>query len=168
MLRGKTMLRQHVMNLYATRCPTCNKEAVAEWFIWDRDEARPVQKHVRCVACKTDSTGPTDEADVVAALKFEPRGMAYYFALERAAPDASDVEARERAAAVVEAYTARALAALADLLRKYDSVSDADQSSLRLLLLTAFEAGLALHSAEEERPRPRSLKIPPRFIERNV
>jgi hypothetical protein len=154
------------MGLYATRCPTCSKNAVAEWFIWDRDEGRPVEKHVRCTACKTDSTGPTDEADVLAALKFEPRGMAYHFALERAAPDA--VEERERAAAAVEAYTARSLSALTDILRKYDAASQADQSALHPLLLTAFEAGLALHSAEEERPRPRSLKIPQKFIERNT
>jgi len=164
--RGDTTLRQHVTSLYATRCPTCSKAAVAEWFVWERDEGRPVQKHVRCAACKTESTGPTDENDVIAALKFEPRGMAYYFALERAAPDAPDE--RERAAAVVEAYTARTLAALTDVLRKYDAASQADQSALRPLLLTGFEAGLALHSADEERPRPRSLKIPPKFIERNI
>jgi hypothetical protein len=168
MLRGNVMLRQYVMGLYATRCPTCNKDAVAEWFVWDRDEARPVQKHVRCSACRTDSTGPADEADILSALKFEPRGMAYHFALERAAPEAADADARERAAAVVEAYTARALAALTDILRKYDSASAADQSALRPLILTALEAGLSLHSAEEERPRPRSLKIPPQFFERNI
>lgn len=166
MPRGDVTLRQHVTSLYATRCPTCSKSAVAEWFVWERDEGRPVQKHVRCAACKTESAGPTDENDVIAALKFEPRGMAYYFALERAAPDAP--EERERAAAVVEAYTARTLAVLTDILRKYDAASQADQAALRPLLLTGFEAGLALHSADEERPRPRSLKIPPKFIERNI
>ena len=166
MTRGDITLRQHATSLYATRCPTCGKDAVAEWFIWDRDEGRPTQKHVRCVACKTDSTGPADEADTVTALKFERRGMAYHFALERAAPDEPDE--RERAAAVVEAYTARAMAVLSDILRKYDAASQADQSALRPLLLTGFEAGLALHSADEERPRPRSLKIPPKFYERNI
>jgi hypothetical protein len=170
LLRGDVPLRQHLLNLYVTRCPTCNKSAVAEWFIWDRDEGRPIKKHVRCAACKTDSTGPADEADVLAARKFEPHGMAYHFALERAIPDEAEADAgvRERAAAVVAAYTPRSLVALTDLLRKYDAVSAADQSALRPLLLTAFEAGLALHPADEERPRPRSLKIPPQFIERNV
>jgi hypothetical protein len=166
MPRGDMTLRQHVTSLYATRCPTCGKDAVAEWFSWDRDEGRPTQKHVRCAACKTDSTGPTDEADAVTALKFERRGMAYHFALERAAPDEPDE--RERAAAVVEAYTARAIAVLSDFLRKYDAASQAEQFALRPLLLTGFEAGLALHSADEERPRPRSLKIPPKFYERNI
>ncbi len=162
--RGDTTLRQHALSLYATRCPTCGKNAVAEWFAWER-EGSPIEKHVRCAACETDSTGPADEADAASASRFEPRGMAYHYLLERAAPD--EPNERERAAAVVEAYTARALSALADILRKYDSAGEADQSALRPLLLTAFEAALALHSAEEERPRPRSLKIPPRFIERN-
>jgi hypothetical protein len=164
--RGDTTLRQHALSLYATRCPTCGKNAVAEWFAWEREGGpTPTAKHVRCAACKTDSTGPADEADAAAASRFEPRGMAYHYLLERAAPD--EPNERERAAAVVEAYTARALSALADILRKYDSAGEADQSALRPLLLTAFEAALALHSAEEERPRPRSLKVPPRFIERN-
>jgi hypothetical protein len=162
--RGDTTLRQHVMNLYATRCPTCGKNAVAEWFAWEREGA-PVEKHVRCAVCKTDSTGPADEADVASARRSEPRGMAYHFMLERAAPD--EPNERERAAAVVEAYTPRALSALSDILRKYDAASEADQTALRPLLLTGFEAALALHPAEEERPRPRSLKIPLRFIERN-
>ena len=162
--RGDTTLRQHAMKLYATRCPTCGKNAVAEWFAWER-EGSPVEKRVRCAACKTDSTGPADEADVASARRSEPRGMAYHFMLERAAPD--EPNERERAAAVVEAYTARALSALSDILRKYDAASEVDQTALRPLLLIAFEAALALHPAEEERPRPRSLKIPPRFIERN-
>ena len=170
LLRGDVPLRQHLLNLYVTRCPTCHKSAVAEWFVWDRDEGRPIEKHVRCAACQTDSAGPADEADVLAARKFEPHGMAYHFALERAIADetVADAGARERAAAVIEAYTPRALVALTDLLRRYDALSAADQSAVRPLFLTAFEAGLALHPADEERPRPRSLKIPPQFIERNV
>jgi hypothetical protein len=164
--RADTTLRQHAQSLYSTRCPTCGKSAVAEWFAWEREGGpTPTAKHVRCAACKTDSTGPADVADVAAAGRFEPRGMAFHFMLERAAPD--EPNERERAAAVVEAYTARALSALAEILRKVAAASEADQAALRLLLLTAFEAALSLHPAEEERPRPRSLKVPPRFIERN-
>jgi hypothetical protein len=163
--RGATTLRQHMLDLYATRCPTCNKAAIAESFVWERDEGMLIEKHVRCAACGTESVGPVDEADILAARRFEPRGMAYWFMLERAAPDAP--EERERAASVVEAYTARTLAALADILRKYDAASTSDQSLLAPVLLSAFETTLALHSAEEERPRPRSLKVPQKFIERN-
>jgi len=166
--RGDVTLRQHIMNLYATRCPTCNKNATAELFVWERDIGEPVEKRVRCAVCRQESAGPTDEADIAAAHRFEPRGMAYWFALERATPDESDMQARERIAAVVEAYTARTLAALADILRKYDAASPPDQSALAPILLAALESALALHSAEEERPRPRSLKIPPRFVEHNI
>jgi hypothetical protein len=165
--RGDVTLRQHVMGLYATRCPTCSKDAVAESFVWKRDAGEPVEKRVRCAACgATASAGPADEADVMAARRFESRGMAYWFALERAAP--KEPEERERAAAVIEAYTTRTLSALADILRKYDAASPADQAALTPVLLSALEAALALHSAEEERPRPRSLKTPSTFIERNV
>lgn len=165
--RGDVTLRQHVMSLYATRCPTCSKNAVAESFVWKRDVGEPVEKRVRCAACgATASTSSTDEADVAAARRFESRGMAYWFALERAAP--KEPEERERAAAVVEAYTTRTLSALADILRKYDAASPADQAALAPVLLSALEAALALHSAEEERPRPRSLKTPSTFVERNI
>jgi hypothetical protein len=167
--RGDTLLGQHVLDLYATRCPTCKKNAVAESFVWNRDEGNPIEKTVRCAACGTESTGPTDEVDVLTARRLEPHGMAYHFMLKRATPDVPDAsEEHARAAAVVEAYTPRTLAALADILRKYDAASEVDRSALDPYLLSAFEAALALHSAEQERPRPRSLKIPPRFIERNV
>jgi hypothetical protein len=167
--RGDTLLRQHVLDLYATRCPTCKKNAVAESFVWNRDEGNPIEKTVRCAACGTVSAGPTDEADVLAARRFEPHGMAYHLMLKRATPNVPDAsEEHERAASVIEAYTPRTLSALADILRKYDGVSEADQSALDPHLLSAFEAALALHSAEQDRPRPRSLKIPPRFVERNV
>ncbi len=167
--RGDTTLRQHALNLYATRCPTCKKNAVAESFVWNRDEGNPIEKTVRCAACGTVSAGPTDEADVTAARRFEPHGMAYHLMLKRATPNVPDAsEEHERAASVIEAYTPRALSALADILRKYDGVSEADQSALDPYLLSAFEVALALHSAEQDRPRPRSLKIPPRFVERNV
>lgn len=165
--RGDVTLRQHVMSLYATRCPTCRNNAVAESFVWKRDAGEPVEKRVRCAACgATASTGSTDEADVAAARRFESRGMAYWFALERAAP--KEPEERERAAAVVEAYTTRTLSALADILRKYDAASPADQAALAPVLLSALEAALALHFAEDERPRPRSLKMPSTFVERNI
>ena len=167
--RGDTLLRQHVLDLYATRCPTCKKDAVAESFVWNRDEGNPIEKTVRCAACGTQSTGPTDETDVLTARRLEPHGMAYHFMLKRATPDVPDAsEEHERAADVVEAYTPRTLAALADILRKYDAASTADRSALDPYLLSAFEAALALHSAEQDRPRPRSLKTPPRFVERNV
>jgi len=165
--RGNVTLRQHVMSLYTTRCPTCSKNAVAESFVWKRDAGEPVEKRVRCASCgATASTGTTEEADVVAARRFESRGMAYWFALERAAP--KEPEERERAAAVIEAYTTRTLSALADILRKYDAAGPADQAALAPVLLSALEATLALHSAEEERPRPRSLKTPSTFVERNI
>lgn len=128
--RGDTTLRQHVMSLYATRCPTCNKSAVAESFTWERaaGEPAPTAKRVRCTVCGTESTGPADDADVMAARRFESRGMAFWFVPQRAAPDEPDE--RERATAVVEAYTPRTLAALADILRKYDAASAADQTAL--------------------------------------
>jgi hypothetical protein len=70
-------LRQHIEELYASRCPTCNRPVVVEEFIWPRDGDAPGRKVYRCTACDISVGGPeervaaVDEADY-AKLGLEP------------------------------------------------------------------------------------------------
>jgi hypothetical protein len=71
-------LRQHIEELYATRCATCRRPVVGEQFIWPRDADAPGRKMYRCANCDLSIGGPVervaavDEIDL-AKLGIEPR-----------------------------------------------------------------------------------------------
>jgi hypothetical protein len=72
-------LRQHIEELYASRCPACNRPVLVEEFVWPRDGDAPGRKVYRCTACDISLGGPdervapVDEADY-AKLGLEPPG----------------------------------------------------------------------------------------------
>ena len=73
-------LRQHIEELYASRCATCRRPVVAEQFIWPRDGDAPGRKIYRCEACDLSRGGPqersapADEGDL-AKLGIERGGI---------------------------------------------------------------------------------------------
>jgi hypothetical protein len=113
-------------------------------------------------------TGPADEQDAALARSFAPRGLAYYYALNRAAP--LDSPARNRTAELVNRYTPRNLSALMDLSRRLEGLEadDSVKAALATVLLDCFDQGSKLFPYGEDRPRPRTLRIPARYLERNV
>src|SRR3970282_2375749 len=52
-------LRQHIEELYSTRCAVCRRPVVGEQFIWPRDANAPGRKIYRCANCDT-SGGPVE------------------------------------------------------------------------------------------------------------
>jgi hypothetical protein len=63
-------LRQHIEELYATRCATCRRPVVAEQFIWPRDGDAPGRKIYRCANCDAgrgvseERSAPVDDGDL--------------------------------------------------------------------------------------------------------
>ena len=63
-------LRQHIEELYATRCATCRHPVVGEQFIWPRDADAPARKTYRCSSCDLavggadERVAPVDEVDL--------------------------------------------------------------------------------------------------------
>lgn len=167
-LKGDTPLQSHLTSLYHSTCPGCGSSGVAEWFAWDRDLGYPFEKGVRCPDCGGVETGPTDRDDLLLARTVAPHGLAYYYALDRAAP--VDHPARDRAAALVDCYTPRNLSSLMDLSRRLEALEAAPdvKTALRAVLLDCFDRGSKLYPYGEERRRPRTLRTPPRYLERNV
>jgi hypothetical protein len=169
-LKGDVPLRRHLPSLYQSACPACGAAGVAEWFAWDRDGDYPFEKSVRCPRCGQVHKGPPDDADVELARRAHSRGLAYYYALDRVAPP--DHSARERAAQLVELYTPRNLSALMDLAMRLERLKAPENEDLILaltgVLLDCFDVCSSLSPYNEERPRPRTLRVPSRYIERNV
>ncbi|MGD8967557.1 MAG: hypothetical protein PVI07_08625, partial [Anaerolineae bacterium] len=166
--KGERPLHSHLLSLYRSACPACGTMGIAEWLAWDRDLDYPFEKGVRCQDCGGLQTGPTDKGDVALARSIAPRGLAYYYALDRAAP--LDHPARNRTAELVSRYTPRNLSTLMDLSRRLEGLEadDSVKAGLIAVLLDCFDRGSKLYPYEEDRPRPRTLRIPPRYLERNV
>jgi hypothetical protein len=63
-------LRQHIEELYATRCAACRRPVVGEQYIWPRDTDAPSRKIYRCAGCDIsigggeDRVAPVDETDL--------------------------------------------------------------------------------------------------------
>ena len=167
-LKGDTPLGRHLASLYRSRCPVCRSASMAEWFAWRHDSDRPFEKGVRCQECGGLQVGATDADDVALAQSFGRRGLAYYYALNRAA--ALDDPVRERAAELVDCYTPRNLSALMDVARRIEDVELARDVRIALvaLLLDCFDRCSKLHPYGEGRTRPRTLRVPVRYLERNV
>jgi hypothetical protein len=172
--KGDRRLRDHVLDLYATRCPTCGARATARALIWERSLNAPVLKVVECATCGA-SAGPADDDDLAAARRHEPRGLPFWLLHGKViARDHAAGEDAERVNDALDAYTPRALAALSDILLKFDGLPAADRDALRAPLIGLFDAASSLHPADDSgqpltpRPRPRSLRPSPRFVERNV
>lgn len=166
--KGDVPLRRHLASLYRSACPACGASGTAEWFAWDRDGGYLLRKAVRCPRCEEVQEGAPDDDDIAAARRALPRGLAYYYALDRVAPLGH--LARERATQLVELYTPRNLSALMDLSLRLEGMEASEEVSLALtgVLLDCFDAGSSLDPYGEERPRPRTLRVPSRYFERNV
>jgi len=63
-------LKQHVEELYATRCAACRRPVVGDQFIWPRDAGAPSRKVYRCAGCElsvggeVDRVAPIDDVDL--------------------------------------------------------------------------------------------------------
>lgn len=166
--KGDRPLRRYLTDLYRARCPTCRSEGVAEWFAWDREANYPYAKAVRCPRCEGVQEGPTDEEDIAGARRFDPKGLSYHYALGRVVPLGH--AARERAAELVDLYTPRNLTALMDVTIRLEGLEmeRAVRTALQGILVETFDRGSGLDPHGEARPRPRTLRLPARFLERNV
>jgi hypothetical protein len=68
-------LRQHIEELYATRCATCRRPVVAEQFIWPRDADAPGRKVYRCQNCDISVGGPAERVAGVDDIDLEKLGI---------------------------------------------------------------------------------------------
>ncbi len=159
----------HARERYQTSCPTCDAPGVAEWFAWDRDTRQPFAKQVRCARCGALQEGPVNAADREAAAALPvAAGPTYHLALGRAT--SADDPHRERASALVLLYTPRNLALLFDIIHRLpQATSDpALRTLLRALVLEALDHGNQLAPYGGAPGLPRTLRPPPRYLERNV
>ena len=68
-------LRQHLEELYASRCPVCRHPVVVDQFIWPRDADAPGRKIYRCTACEAALGGPEERVGAVDEVDLAKLGI---------------------------------------------------------------------------------------------
>ncbi|MBI4731736.1 MAG: hypothetical protein HY781_06355 [Chloroflexi bacterium] len=168
--KGEERLETHLQSLYLTDCAKCQRQIPAEAFIWEKGASVPSGRLYQC-PCGESGEFPASEADQARALRIAATDSLHRArALERvAAPDDPDRPYAEQA---LECYLPRAVYALIAIVNKLDSFSlDLPKERRRALLalvLAACDEASALWPHPTERPRPKQLAVPPRFLEKNV
>ncbi|MGH2417835.1 MAG: hypothetical protein ACRDFY_05830 [Candidatus Limnocylindria bacterium] len=68
-------LKQHIEELYATRCAFCRRPVTAEQFVWPRDGDAPGRKIYRCPACDLSRGGPEERSAPVDEVDLAKLGL---------------------------------------------------------------------------------------------
>lgn len=161
-------LEPFLMDLYRTACAHCGEYAHADYFIWDREQQRPVEKVYVCSHCQHAAQDPVTEEDLDLALMYEGGGMHRARAIGQVAT--ADDPDRKNVQDALNVYPGRALYAIVTLINKMEQLSLQDQTdrAAQALLLSAFDALNALWGIPEGRSRPLQLIADPRYRELNA
>jgi hypothetical protein len=166
--KGSERLETHLQSLYLTNCIKCQRQVPADAFIWERTSGTLTARIYHC-PCGDSGEHPATEADQTRAVSMVATDSLHRSrALERvAAPDDPD---RLHAEEALECYLPRAVYALITIVNKLDSLtlSPERRRALLALVLSACDEGCALWGQPADRPRPKQLTIPNRFLEKNI
>ncbi len=163
-------LRHYLAGLYATTCPACQRPAVAEYLVWDREQGQPVAKYLHCPACGWDGRAAMEPEDTERLKEVPSQGMHYHYVLDRVSPPSQERAIRSRLETLLELYTPRNLYALAELTLKIESLYPQGPlgQALKVLLLDCLDRCSSLAPLPGRRGWRRGLRRPGRFLERNV
>ena len=147
---GRTSLKLWVGELFATRCPTCERTVTLDELIWEsiagseqEPVSRPVRKHYRCQVCRDRVGGSeqrhaaADDSDADRARSIRAGGPTWELIHERfPAPPGAERLVDE----LLDLHSPRQLLALAAILERIEGDLRAApiQAALRLALMGAL------------------------------
>jgi hypothetical protein len=157
-----------LLDLYRSECNRCGQVVIVEYFVWDKELGGPTHKVYTCDHCAFTGEASATEEDWNRAADYSRKGLQHAIALEQVAPSGDTY--RQHAEAALGVYPGRAIYALVTLLNKVNqgNYDDITLSAIRALLISTFDAGNAMWSYPEGRPRPRQLIASARFKENNL
>ena len=162
--------RQHLLDLYRSRCPSCGWELSADYLVWSREQNAPLAKGLICPSCGHAGESPVDDEDLTLAAGHETRALAYWRVLNRLAT--RDEPIYGRAQSLLDLYTGRNLYALHHLTTRIeagriDLGAEMAGDTRAAILLECLDSGASLDSPTRSRRMARP-GAPARFVERNV
>ncbi len=157
-----------LLDLYRSECNRCGQAVNVEFFVWDKELGEPTHKVYSCGHCAFTGEAAATEEDWNRAADHSKRGLQHAIALEQVAP--SGDPDRQHAEAALGVYPGRAIYALVTLLNKVNQADyqEPQLNAIRALMLSAFDAGNAMWSYPDGRPRPRQLVASARYKEHNL
>ena len=166
--KGDERMETHLQSLYLTECTKCHRQIPADAFVWERENGVLAARIYHC-SCGDNGEYPATEKDqALAASLAVTDSMHRSRALERVAtPDDPD---RVHVEEALKCYLPRAVYALITIINKLDGLllPPERRRALVALVLTACDEASGLWPHPAERPRPKQLTLPPRFLEKNV
>jgi hypothetical protein len=166
--KGEERLETHLQSLYLTECIQCHQKVPAKAFIWERESGVLTGRIYQC-SCGDEGEYPASEADLALAASLGATDSLHRSrALERvAAPGDPD---RPHVEEALKCYLPRAVYSLITIINKLESLMlpPVRREALLALLLTTCDEANVLWPHPAERPRPKQLTIPTRFLEKNV
>jgi hypothetical protein len=162
--------RQHTLDLYRSRCPHCGWALSADYFVWGREENRPLAKGYTCPSCEAAGEHPVDAEDLELAAGYQTKSLPYWRVLSRLASRGDAIY--PRAQSLLDLYTGRNLYALHHLTSRVegarlDLAAGRSTDARAAILLDCLERGASLDSPTRARRMAR-LGAPARFVEHNV
>lgn len=166
--KAGTPLREHLERLYTFPCPRCQRPAIVEAVVRDRTSQQAVEQRYRCRACGEGASGPAAEPEVTGSERVEERGLAYWYLADRVTSASSGH--RPTVQRLLNFYSPRNLYALAQILIKVESLfaDSPSAEAVRGALLGCLDVGSSLYAADAPEARPRQLRLPPQYLERNL
>jgi hypothetical protein len=166
--KGDERLETHLQSLYLTECTQCHQQVPAEAFIWERESGSLTGRIYHC-PCGDNGEYPATPADLAKAASMAATDSLHRSrALERVTspgdPDRPHVEE------ALKCYLPRAVYALITIINKLDGFSPTSEhcTALFALTLSACDEANVLWPHPAERPRPKQLSTPTRFLEKNI
>jgi len=163
-----TRMEPFLLDLYRTQCLHCGADAVADYFIWDRDSGQITLKAYVCDGCHFAGEVMATEDDQLIAERYAESSLQRSIAMDRIV--AADDPDRRNVRDALDAYPDRTLYALVTILNKLDQLPPGEDMApgVRALMLSALDAGTKLWGHPEGRARPRQLTASPQYREINV
>ncbi len=157
-----------LLDLYRSECNRCGQAVIVEYFVWEKELGGPTHKVYTCEHCGFTGEAAATEEDWNRAADYSRKGLQHAIALEQVAPGGDPDRAHAEAALSV--YPGRAIYALITLLNKVNQGTYTENllEAIRALLISAFDAGNAMWSYPDGRPRPRQLIASSHFKEHNI
>lgn len=178
----KETAKDKIYELYLTKCPKCQSDAITTHTIWQLEAQHPnktkplgIWYHCQNPYCDSKGKKPLTDEDLVKLQQIEETEIPYWYPQTRLYyPDGSAFEKKEKLDSVNELFTKRALVALSLL---YHEIEDLPESVDKDLMKLTFTASLAqtsnlipvIHEGTAGRSWARpSYWVPPKHFEINA